>query len=286
MIRIRIDLTYDGTEFAGWAVQPSLRTVQGTLEEALQRVLRAPKARVTVAGRTDAGVHARAQVTHVDIPQQAWHATPGRSPREPGKALTDRLNSVLPNDIVVTSVNPAPAGFDARFSAESRRYSYRISDRLHTRDPIRRTSVLWHKSELDVTAMHKAAQQLTGLRDFVAFCKPRPQATTIRHLFEFSWARPDVGPDAGLVVAELRSDAFCHNMVRALVGAALAVGTGKRPEDWPLQMLEGRQRDPRVVVSAAKALTLDAVFYPPDGELASRAERVRARRSSEEAIPR
>lgn len=282
MIRIKIELAYDGTDFAGWAMQPDLRTVQGCLEEALERVLRVERARATVAGRTDAGVHARRQIVHVDVPVAAWESTPGRSERSPAAALTDRLNRLVPHDIVVRSIVAAPEGFDARFSALSRRYTYRISDQISTRDPLRRASVLWHKTELDVSAMNRAAGQLTGLRDFAAFCKSRPEATTIRHLSDFEWMRQTEGPDSGLVVGGVRSDAFCHNMVRALVGACFAVGAGKRPQDWPLQILEAQRRDPGVVVVPAHGLTLEEVVYPSDSDLASRADRVRARRTPEE----
>lgn len=284
VIRIRLELAYDGTDFAGWAMQPNLRTVQGSLEEALERVLRVDTARVTVAGRTDAGVHARKQVAHVDIPITAWEKVPGRSDRSPAVALSDRLNRLLPPDIVVLSAAPAPDGFDARFSALRRSYSYRISDRVTTRDPLRRTSVLWNRSELDASAMNRAAVPLTGLRDFAAFCKPRPGATTIRHLLDFGWQRETQGPDSGIIVGRLQSDAFCHNMVRALVGACLAVGLGKRAENWPLQMLEGQQRDPGILVVPAHGLTLEGVVYPADDDLGSRADRVRARRTSEETV--
>lgn len=282
-MRIRIELAYDGTDFAGWAMQPHLRTVQGCLEDALERVLRVDKARATVAGRTDSGVHARRQVVHVDIPVAAWEKTPGRSDRSPAVALTDRMNRLVPRDIVVLSIAPAPAGFDARFSALTRGYSYRISDQISTRDPLRRASVLWNRSELDVLAMNRAAGQLTGLHDFAAFCKPRPRATTIRHLFDFGWRRETAGPDSGLVVGWVRSDAFCHNMVRSLVGACLAVGLGKHSEDWPLELLDGQRRDPNIAVAPAHGLTLESVVYPADGELASRADRIRARRTTEVA---
>lgn len=282
VIRIRIELAYEGIDFAGWAVQPALRTVQGTLEEALGRVLRVEQLRVIVAGRTDAGVHARAQVVHFDVPVDAWLRSPGRSDRSPDEALMSRLNRVLPHDVVVLRVEPAAPGFDARFSAVSRRYSYRIADRVRTRDPLRRRSVMWSKHELDVDAMQAAAQQLLGLRDFAAFCKPRPGASTIRELQEFDWTREEDGPDQGLVVGRIRSDAFCHNMVRALVGASLAVGTSKRPPQWPAEMMEARVRHPGIVVVAAHGLTLEEVSYPPDAELATRAEKIRARRLDEE----
>ncbi|MBW0254353.1 tRNA pseudouridine(38-40) synthase TruA [Cellulomonas sp. PS-H5] len=286
-VRVRVDLAYDGTDFAGWARQPGLRTVQGVVEDALALVLRsehrgdAPP-RVTVAGRTDAGVHARGQVLHVDVPAGAWAAVPGRSDRTPEESLLTRLGGVLPPDVVATAVTIAPEGFDARFSAVARRYVYRVCDDPALRDPLRRAHVLWTRRPLDVAAMHEAAARVLGRHDFAAYCKPRPGATTIRTLDELTWERPADGPDAGLVVATVRADAFCHSMVRALVGASLAVGEGRRPVDWPAELLVGGRRDPGSAVVAAHGLTLEEVVYPPDAELAVRQLRTRAMRSADD----
>jgi tRNA pseudouridine38-40 synthase len=275
--RIRLDLAYDGTDFAGWARQPGLRTVQGTLEHALGTVLRLdPPPRVTVAGRTDAGVHARGQVAHVDLPDESWAAVPGRSDRPPADALVSRLTGVLPRDVVVHRAQVAAPGFDARFSALRRRYAYRVADRADLRDPLRRDHVLWHPRPLGVEAMHAAAADLVGHHDFAAFCKPREGATTIRTLEVFDWERASDGPDAGLVVATVQADAFCHSMVRALVGASIAVGEGRRAEDWPAALLAGRRRDPGGVVVPAHGLTLEEVTYPADEELEARARQTRA----------
>ncbi|GAA2719784.1 tRNA pseudouridine(38-40) synthase TruA [Cellulomonas aerilata] len=277
MPRIRLDLAYDGTDFAGWARQPGLRTVQGTLEDALARVLRLdPAPRVTVAGRTDAGVHARGQVAHVDLPEDAWAAVPGRSTRPPEDALLARLTGVLPRDVVVHRTRVAAPGFDARFSALRRRYAYRVADRPDLRDPLRRHHVLWHARALDAAAMHAAAVDLVGHHDFAAYCKPREGATTIRTLEVFDWERPTGGPDAGLVVATVQADAFCHSMVRALVGASIAVGEGRRPVDWPAGLLAGRRRDPGGAVVPPHGLTLEEVAYPDDAELEARARQTRA----------
>lgn len=279
-VRLRLDLRYDGTDFAGWATQPGLRTVQGTLEDALTTVLRLPApARLTVAGRTDAGVHARGQVAHLDVPAVAWHAVPGRSDRTPEEALASRLAGVLgrdarprgAGDVVVHGVRVAPPGFDARFSAVWRRYAYRVADTPAARDPLRRRDVLWHGRPLDVGAMDVAAQWLRGEHDFAAYCKPREGATTIRTLEELRWERQA----DGLVVATVRADAFCHSMVRALVGASLAVGEGRRPVDWPAAVLAASRRDPGVTVVAAHGLTLEEVGYPADAELATRAQQAR-----------
>ncbi len=276
MPRVRLDLAYDGTDFAGWARQPGLRTVQGVLEDALAVVLRVPVPRVTVAGRTDAGVHARGQVGHVDVPTDAWLAVPGRSDRPPGVARVARLAGVLPRDVVVHRAAPAPEGFDARFSALRRRYAYRISDVTGTRDPLRRAHVLWHPRPLDVAAMDAAAAPLVGHHDFAAFCKPRDGATTIRTLEAFGWERPTGGPDAGLVVATVVADAFCHSMVRALVGASVAVGEARRDSAWPAGLLAAGRRDPGGGVVPAHGLTLEGVAYPADDELGARATQTRA----------
>jgi tRNA pseudouridine38-40 synthase len=277
VLRIRLDLAYDGTDFAGWAIQPGLRTVQGLLEGALAVVLRAP-VRVTVAGRTDSGVHAHGQVAHVDVADAAWVALAGRSARTSGDALVARLGGLLPRDIVVRRAAPAPPGFDARFSALRRRYAYRVADDPALRDPMRRDNVLWHPRALDVEAMHVAGRPLVGLHDFAAFSKPRPGATTIRTLEIFDWQRPDDGPDAGLVVATVQADAFCHHMVRALVGASVAVGEHRRKVGFPGDLLVAGLRDPGAGVAPARGLTLEEVSYPDDAELALRAQQTRNRR--------
>lgn len=284
MIRIRIDLAYRGTGYAGWAIQPGQATVQGALEGALARVLRLERVRATVAGRTDAGVHARGQVIHVDLPQEVWDRVPGRSQREPGEALVGRLNAVLPDDVVVHRAEVAPPGFDARFSALRRRYTYRIADRLRLRDPLTSDFTFWSKSELDVEAMQTSMQPLLGLHDFAAFCRPREGASTIRELQAVGWERVASGPEAGLILGRVQADAFCHNLVRALVGASIAVGSGRQSVDWPEQLLIGRKRDPGVVIVPPHGLVLDEVVFPRDADLRTRAERVRAKRMDEEVL--
>ena len=263
-LRLRLDLGYDGTRFSGWARQPGRRTVQGELERALGTVLRLEvPASLVVAGRTDAGVHARAQVAHVDVPAAAWHAA--------AASLLRRLAGVLPADVRVSAVGEAPEGFDARFSATSRRYAYRVSDEPGGVDPLRRHEVLWHARPLDVAAMGEAAGLLVGEHDFAAYCRPRAGATTIRTLLRCSWARAE----GGLAVATLEADAFCHSMVRALVGALLAVGDGRRPPGWPARVLAGRVRDPAVTVLPPLGLTLEGVRYPAADQLANRAAAAR-----------
>ncbi|NCT89659.1 tRNA pseudouridine(38-40) synthase TruA [Cellulomonas sp. APG4] len=285
-LRIRLDLAYDGTHFAGWATQPGLRTVQGTLETALGTVLRTPPPRLTVAGRTDAGVHARGQVAHVDVGPDTWAAVRGRLELEPGPALVRRLTGVLPPDVVVHRAAPAPAGFDARFSALARRYDYRLADRPECVDPLRRASVVQHRRPLDVAAMASAARRLVGRHDFAAFCRPRPGATTIRTLERLDVERPSEGPDVGLVVATVAADAFCHSMVRALMGALLAVGEGRRESSWVAGLLELRRREAAAPTAPAHGLTLEEVTYPEDGRLAERARVTRARREAHEVVTR
>lgn len=271
-MRLRLHLAYDGTAFHGWARQPGLRTVQGDLEQALDTVLRTRGSTLTVAGRTDAGVHARGQVAHVEIAPELLEQACG--PAGPA-GLTRRLNGVLDPDVRVLRVDPAPAGFDARFSALWRRYAYRISDRPETLDPLVRGHVLAWARRLDEIAMNQAAGPLVGEHDFAAFCRRREGATTIRTLHELRWDR-DAG---GLLVATVRADAFCHNMVRALVGCLLAVGEGRRPVEWPHQVLAAGRRDPAVTVVAAHGLTLEEVAYPPEEQLARRATEARAVRT-------
>lgn len=268
-MRLRIDLSYDGTDFRGWATQPALRTVQGTLEAALATVLRVSEVRVVCAGRTDTGVHARGQVVHVDLPEETAY----------DDRLLRRLNGILPPDVRIRTVAEAPAGFDARFSAVWRRYAYRVADAARSVDPLTRGHVLAWPRPLDLDAMNAACAPLLGLQDFAAFCKQREGATTVRTLLDLSWARTD----DGLAVATVRADAFCHHMVRSLVGCLLAVGDGRRAPDWAASVLASAQRDPAVAVVPAHGLVLEEVGYPGDvTELMAQAGRARARRE----IPR
>ena len=282
--RLRLDLSYDGTAFHGWAVQPGLRTVQGELEAALAQVTRTPVS-VTVAGRTDTGVHARGQVCHLDLGVQTFAVLPGRSDRDPAEALVTRLAGVLPSDVVVHSARVVPDAFDARFGALRRTYRYRISDSPSVHDPLRR-DVLRHRRPLDVDAMDRASEVLLGEHDFLSFCRPREGASTTRTLELLRWERPAPGSaDAGLVVATVRADAFCHHMVRSLVGTLLPVGEGRQGEGWPAAVLAARTREAgrRGEAGAAslcppQGLTLEDIEYPPDDGLAEQARRARTLR--------
>ncbi|HWH30211.1 MAG TPA: tRNA pseudouridine(38-40) synthase TruA [Mycobacteriales bacterium] len=252
---MRLDLAYDGSEFGGWAAQPGRRTVQGAVEDALA-VLSALRPRLTVAGRTDAGVHARGQVAHADV--------------EPRVAddplLLRRLNGLLPDDVRVRGARRAPDGFDARFSALARTYRYRVADTADVVDPLRRREVLTWPRPLDLAAMAAACPPLLGEHDFAAFCRRREGATTVRALLALSWERDG----DGVAVMTVTADAFCHSMVRSLVGAMLAVGEGRRPPEWPGSLLSLGARAGDVVVAPPHGLVLEQVDYPPDEELLAR----------------
>lgn len=276
--RLRIDLRYDGTDFSGWAAQPGRRTVEHTLADALATVLRlTDPPRLVVAGRTDAGVHAIGQVAHTDVATNLTElsgrhvaiATP--APDKSVGELVRRLTGVLPSDVVVTSVTVAAEGFDARFSALARHYCYRITDAAA--DPLRRRDTLAWQRPLDAAAMAAAGAGLLGEHDFAAYCRPREGATTVRRLLAL-----DVQRDADVVVVAVSADAFCHNQVRSMVGALLAVGEGRRPVEWPADILARGVRDSAVTVAPPHGLTLVAVDYPPDGELAARTAVTRQRR--------
>lgn len=273
-VRLRLDLSYDGTDFSGWARQPGRRTVQGVLEEALGRLLRGGAPQLTVAGRTDAGVHARGQVAHVDVPAASWqpvadHAVP-------------RMAGLLPGDVRIWSVREAPPAFDARFSALWRRYSYRVCDDPSGPDPLRRNEIVRYRRPLALGPMNEAARLLQGEHDFAAFCRKRDGATTIRSLIRLDWAREGTE----VAVATVIADAFCHNMVRALVGALLAVGDGRKPAGWPADVLSARLRDPAVHVAPAHGLCLEEVRYPLDTEFAQRAAQTRrTRETGSAALP-
>lgn len=363
-IRLRIDLAYDGAGFKGWAAQPGLRTVEGVLTEALETIFRVP-VRVTVAGRTDSGVHAAAQTAHVDVPRHAWLTLPGRSDRRPGDAALSRLAGVLAHeaeraagerliaplprgasDVVVRAVEEVSGDFDARFSALSRRYRYRIDDGwraesqsvalagakvgsdgapgssadeaasgigshpdslgesasgvgnvlssspeslaapgatppalLPPYDPRRRGHVLWLRRSLNLEAMQEAAAALLGEHDFLSYCKPREGATTIRTLRRLEWSRPLAGPDVGLLVLDVEADAFCHSMVRSLVGVSIAVGQGRRPVSWPGELLRKPSRTVAAPVAPPHGLTLEEVVYPAVEQYAAQARQARVLRS-------
>jgi len=283
--RIRFDIAYDGSGFNGWSRQPDQRTVQGEIENAMATVFRrhGPPPTLIVAGRTDAGVHAAGQVAHVDL--TAEQATAVLKPRrgtthhdaDAGVALARRINGIFGAvpDVVIVRGAVAPEGFDARFSAIWRRYEYRLADLDAARDPLQRHRTTWYPTRLNGDAMGEAAATLLGLHDFAAYCKPREGATTIRTLQDFVWRR-----DAdGVLTATVKADAFCHSMVRSLVGASVAVGEGKLAVRDLALLRDVGDRTSAFKVMPARGLTLLQVGYPPDAELATRADQTRARRS-------
>jgi tRNA pseudouridine38-40 synthase len=262
-------IAYDGGEFSGWARQvhpEGLRTVQGELERVLAHLFGHP-IELTCAGRTDAGVHARGQVAHLDV--TSW----------PADVDARRINRALPSDIRIRRIDVAPEGFDARFSASWRRYTYRVADDGLGPDPLQRRLVLaWHRP-LDLVAMNDAASALRGEHDFAPFCKQREFASTVRALHRLDWGRDE----DGLAVMTVQADAFCHSMVRSLVGVMLPVGDGRRAITWPGDVLRRGTKDSAVTVMPAYPLVLDAVGYPPAAELLERQRQTRARRSLSDA---
>jgi tRNA pseudouridine38-40 synthase len=267
-VRLRLDIAYDGTDFAGWAAQEGQRTVAGVLDGALSTVFRTPVL-LGAAGRTDAGVHATGQVAHVDVPDDALgHAYP-RSARPSGEPeflpLTRRLARFLPEDVRVLGIERAADGFDARFSALRRHYEYRLTTASYGAMPQRARFVTPWPRPLDVDAMAVASRHLIGLHDFAAFCKYRDGATTVRDVQRLDWKR-----DGDLITAHVSADAFCWSMVRSLVGALLAIGEGRRDPEWCAALLDSTHRSSDFAVAPARGLTLVGVDYPPDGELAAR----------------
>lgn len=301
-MRLRLDLAYDGGDFYGWAKQPTLRTVQGVLEDALHKVLRVNKddasepLRLSVAGRTDTGVHASYQVCHLDVSEFVLQNCVGHTNLTPVKALEYRLCGVLPKDISIHSVSIAPSGFDARFSALDRTYVYRISDAANRAnlDPRMRGFVLQLDYDLNVDAMNQAASLIVGLHDFGSFARPNPGGTTIRCVKKAVWNRVCQGSclskstgkipsiENGLLEFTIVADAFAHNMVRSLVGACVQVGCAKRSVDWFKNKIENPIREGSTGPIAANGLTLEYVEYPKDEELAARANAIRAKRTIEE----
>ncbi|QTJ68857.1 tRNA pseudouridine(38-40) synthase TruA [Rhodococcus sp. ZPP] len=256
LVRLRLDIAYDGTEFSGWARQNGLRTVCGEIEEKLGAVLRTPL-QLTVAGRTDAGVHAAGQVAHVDVPAESLPDDPSR--------LVRRLARFLPKDVRITRISRAPQHFDARFSAMRRHYEYRLTTAEYGADPLRARDIVSYPKVLDLDVMRSASARLVGLHDFAAFCKRREGATTVRDLQRFDWER-----DGEIFTAFVSADAFCWSMVRSLVGAVLAVGEGRRDLGWVDELLRERSRASSILVAPAHGLSLVRVDYPDDADLAAR----------------
>lgn len=305
MVRLRLDLAYDGGAFYGWARQPTLRTVQGELEQALHTILRVPAddpdepLRLTVAGRTDTGVHALHQVCHLDVGESTLDRCVGHMGVPAPEALFRRLSRMVPDDIAIHAVSVAPEGFDARFSALERTYVYRICDDARPVDPRMRGFVLALDDRLDLDAMNAAAAMTIGLHDFGSFATPNPGGTTIREVKRAHWSRIPVSPlvpgasggagtaggytvpaaESGLVCFTIVADAFARNMVRSLVNACVKVGQGRKDLNWFAEKMATPLREGSTGPIAPQGLTLEHVAYPPDDHLAARAEAIRAKRT-------
>ncbi|MFW0109909.1 tRNA pseudouridine(38-40) synthase TruA [Rothia sp. P13129] len=294
--RVRIDLAYDGTPFAGWAKQPGLVTVEGCLEQALEMVLRAP-VRLVVGGRTDAGVHATHQVVHCDIERSRWDALPGRSDSLPADALKRRLrgvlgrvlthaerelglpsrfNGFLNGSIRILAVSATCHTFDARFSATGRSYRYLIDDGSnYSGESALYRRLAWQVDQpLDLELMNDACEVLLGLHDFLSFCKPREGATTIRQLRELSFYRTE----QGLIRADIRADAFCHHMVRSLIAAAVSVGSGTHNSEWLGDRIKNPLRDSQIRLAPPWGLALSEITYPEESAFEMQARQARSRR--------
>ncbi len=285
-IRLRLDLAYRGAPFHGWARQPGLPTVQGRLEEALSLITRQP-AQLTVAGRTDAGVHARGQVAHLDVTKDFWLSlSRGREESDElrGERLRARLEGLagrgLNGALAIKQVRVVSRDFDARFSALSRTYRYLICDDPRAQDPCR-LDIARTSSPLEETTMQVAAQALCGEHDFLPFAKPREGATTVRTLHSFNISRPG----AGIVQAMIRADAFCHSQVRFMMGALIEIGRGKYQPNWVGELLAAGVRDQRVPLADGRGLTLWEVAYPPEDEYALQAQKAKVVRTLPENSP-
>lgn len=305
MVRLRLDLAYDGGAFYGWAKQPTLRTVQGELEQALHTILRVPAddpdepLRLTVAGRTDTGVHALHQVCHLDVGEATLDRCVGHMGVPAPEALFRRLSRMVPDDIAIHAVSVAPEGFDARFSALERTYVYRICDDARPVDPRMRGFVLALDDRLDLDAMNAAAAMTIGLHDFGSFATPNPGGTTIREVKQAHWSRIPVSPlvpgasggagtaggytvpaaESGLVCFTIVADAFARNMVRSLVNACVKVGQGRKDLNWFAEKMATPLREGSTGPIAPQGLTLEHVAYPAADQLAARAEAIRAKRT-------
>lgn len=305
MVRLRLDLAYDGGAFYGWAKQPTLRTVQGELEQALHTILRVPAddpdepLRLTVAGRTDTGVHALHQVCHLDVGEATLDRCVGHMGVPAPEALFRRLSRMVPDDIAIHAVSVAPEGFDARFSALERTYVYRICDDARPVDPRMRGFVLPLDDRLDLDAMNAAAAMTIGLHDFGSFATPNPGGTTIREVKRAHWSRIPVSPlvpgasggagtaggytvpaaESGLVCFTIVADAFARNMVRSLVNACVKVGQGRKDLNWFAEKMATPLREGSTGPIAPQGLTLEHVAYPAADQLAARAEAIRAKRT-------
>jgi tRNA pseudouridine38-40 synthase len=250
MPRYALTLEYAGTRYSGWQIQRNARTVQGELHDALHKGLRVARPDTYGSGRTDAGVHALAQVAHVDLP----------SPVPPATIVT-RLNDALPHDINVITAARVPARFHARHSAVARSYVYQITRR---RTAFAKPFVWWVRDRLDVAAMRAAADALTGFADYRSFSDDDPDEKSTRVLVE----RIQVGEAGALVLIRVVGSHFLWNMVRRLVGVITEAGRGGLAVEAIAGLLTGRSDLPPRLTAPASGLFLERVFYEPPEEWA------------------
>lgn len=251
-VRLRIDLAYDGAPFVGFARQPDLVTVQGTLEDAASRLF--GQAVTTVcAGRTDRGVHAFAQVCHLDIDRDVERA---RHALEDLDSFRRKLDHACGPSITIWQVRRVSDDFDARRSAQERTYRYKLADDPLIA-PLDRFEQWWIGEPLSVTRMREAAQLLLGEHDFAAFCRRREGASTRRRLTQATITRAH----PGRVDVRFIGTAFCHQQVRSMVGCLVEVGRGTRPPEWIAEVLDSQDRSLAARVAPPHGLTLERVSY-------------------------
>jgi tRNA pseudouridine38-40 synthase len=251
MATVKLTLEYDGGGFAGWAAQPGMRTVEGELSAALATILGAPVT-LSVAGRTDAGVHARGQVASCTLGAEARILASDAEQAE----LASSLNGALPSDLAVIAAESVGDGFDARRDARSRTYCYRVLAR-RAPSPLERGRVLWWPRTLDEASLHKCAGRLVGRRDFTAFTPTQSDHVRFeRDVLGAQWERR-----GALLELWIEADAFVRQMVRVLVGTMLEVAAGRRTVDDFVRLLEGAPRSEAGPTAEPYGLYLASVRY-------------------------
>ena len=275
-VRFRVDLSYDGTDFAGWARQPGMRTVHGEVVRVLTQLFGDSDTDfdLRVAGRTDAGVHAEHQVIHVDLNERQIKRI-GRN-----KDVAGRLNKLLDPDVRVRSFEKAPEHFHARYGATYRRYRYRVADATATQNAMHGRFTLWLSYELNVLEMQATALEFYGLHDFASFCKPRDIGTTIRDIKEITVKRNK--HDNNVIEIEVMADAFCHNMIRSIVGALIKVGGGRATKAEVVAALGAKNRAHPYKVVEPHGLSMIEIGYPPVKKLAEHVALVQRTRTLDE----